>query len=97
MNDFTYTFLLIGYQFKRNFDCAPSSGLALYPTLSEAIELCNIHADCNCIEFDRTIGFYGCQIYTYYYDERTQVYEPEYDSWVISFLSNRTIDSITLF
>ena len=94
MNDFMYTFLMIGYLFKPHFYCAPSNSLGIDSTLSEAIEFCNRHSDCNCVEFSRTSGSYFSQLYNIKYDKRTQVSDRNYDSWVISFLSNQTIDRI---
>ena len=97
MNDFIYTFLFIVYLHKRNYECSPCNKctpdtpygwLVHHETLSDAIEECNEHANCNCVEFIRFIKCYRTSAGT------TQVSDHKYDSLVISFFCNQTIDPI---
>ena len=88
MNDFFITFLMIGYLFKHKYGCDSSTILTHHSTLSEAIDYCNGHANCNCVEFYKSSPDYRT------YGVTTQKSYTDYDSWVISILINQTIDRI---
>ena len=71
---------MIGYQFKSNHICDSSRRLEYHSTLSEAMDYCNSHSNCNCIEFCKT-----AQCKPYRYATLAVIsHSPHtnYDSWV---------------
>lgn len=79
---------MIGYQFKSTYDCGDYDNMIAYhATLMEAIAYCNGHANCNCIELDKVPDFPNLKNYKTY-ASTLQWSNENFDSWVISFLSN---------
>ena len=90
MNEFIFTFLLIGYIFKRCYGCYQGSKLAKHSTLSEAIDYCNGHSNCNCVEFYKLDDIYSTyadafQMSNSNVDLNHISLLTNFESWVISF------------
>ena len=70
---------MIGYQFKSDHTCDSSRRLKGHPTLSEAMDYCNAHSNCNCIDFYKT----GQATYRYATLPDTSHHpHTDYNSWV---------------
>ena len=87
---FHLNFLMIGYQFKSNYDCGDYFNmLAYHATLMEAIAYCNGHGNCNCIHLDKEPGYPNLKNYMTYTFRHTPDYptlpgpNKIFDSWVI--------------
>ena len=71
---------MIGYQFKSDHTCDSTSRLEYHSTLSEAMDYCNAHSNCNCIDFLKTDQG---ESYTYQTLAVTSHHpHTDYDSWV---------------
>ena len=85
MNDFIFTFLMIGYLFKQNSFCDMISGsLAQHSTLKEAMDYCNGHDNCNCVEVFKASQNYRTYSVTVRVESHPNI---GFVSWVTYFLA----------